>query len=78
MGLKRKGTLESVQGKDMISLQQLVENLAGSGEVCLSREEAYRVARYIVEDGTNRADDSAAVGVALARQVLRNLLKREL
>lgn len=35
-----------------------------------------KIARFVVEDGSGKADDQAGISLIVARQVLRKLLER--
>jgi hypothetical protein len=37
-----------------------------------------RIARFVVEDGSGKAEEQASVSIAVAKQVLKKLLERQL
>ena len=77
VSLRRKVTMNEALARDNIDLGQLVENLEAS-VAQISKDEASKIARYLIEDSTSKADELVSVNVKVARQVLNNLLEREL
>lgn len=54
---------------------QLAENIKNCGYE-VTHDMAWKIARFVIEDGSGKAEDQASIQTIIAKQVMKKLLER--
>ena len=61
-----------------MTLEDLIDNFASNHSHNLTKEEYAKLAQFIVEDSRGTHDPKSSVAIKVAKQILRNVLRREI
>ena len=75
--IKSSMSIDFNNTKETITVIQLAENIKSCGYQ-VSHEMAWKIARFVIEDGSGKAEDQASIQTIIAKQVLKKLLERQI